>query len=193
MFLVGRPPVQRINAFLKAQQEEPFSYEEVGASRERASGVAGYVVDHNRVRLGSGAAVFSRAVEALQSWRMFDVGWVEICWPDVPVEVGATVAVLGKHYSFSSLNACRVVYLVEEDAGVRRSGFAYGTLPEHAARGEERFTVEWDRDDSVWYDLYAFSKPNHPLARLGRPFVRSLQRRFAEGSKAAMLRAVNLP
>jgi uncharacterized protein (UPF0548 family) len=35
--------------------------------------------------------------------------------------------------------------------------------------GEERFTVEWRcQDDSLWYDLLAFSLPRHPLARLGR-------------------------
>jgi uncharacterized protein (UPF0548 family) len=122
---------------------------------------------------------------------MFDVGWVRICWPDAPIEPGATVAVLGKHYGLWSLNACRIVYLIEEDNGVWRSGFAYGTLPEHAESGEERFTVEWNRDDEVWYDLYAFSKPNNALARFGKPFARGLQRRFARDSMRAMKRAVH--
>lgn len=56
---------------------------------------------------------------------------------------------------------------------------------------EERFTVEWNRvDGSVWYDLYAFSRPWHPLARLGYPLGRALQKRFARDSKHAMVRAV---
>jgi uncharacterized protein (UPF0548 family) len=148
-------------------------------------------VDHNRVRLGTGEEVFARAVEALRGWRMFEVGWVRICWPDTPVRVGNTVAVLGKHYGLWSLNACRIVYLIEEDNGVWRSGFAYGTLPEHAESGEERFTVEWNRDDEVWYDLYAFSKPNSALARVGKPFARGLQRCFARDSMRAMKRAVH--
>ena len=113
--------------------------------------------------------------------------------PGAPVEVGTTVAVIGSHHGFWSLNACRIVYLVEEDGDVRRSGFAYGTLPEHAERGEERFTVEWNRKEgSVYYDVYAISRPNHPLARLGYPFARLLQKRFAKNSKAAMVRAVAL-
>jgi uncharacterized protein (UPF0548 family) len=63
-------------------------------------------------------------------------------------------------------------------------------LPEHAERGEERFTVEWRRDEgSVHYDLYAFSRPNHLLARIGHPLARRLQRRFARDSIGAMLRA----
>ena len=190
MFLFRQPSEESINEFLRAQRDEPFSYKEVGASRKGSSEVAGYVVDHNRIRLGAGEEVFGRAVEALRRWRMFDVGWVKICWPDTPIEVGNIVAVLGQHYGFRSLNACRVVYLVEEDDGVRRSGFAYGTLPEHAQSGEERFTVEWDRNDEVWYDLYAFSKPNNAPARIGRPFARALQRRFARDSMRAMVRAV---
>ena len=84
------------------------------------------------------------------------------------------------------MNACRIVYVVEEQ---QRYGFAYGTLSEHAERGEERFTVEWKREeDTVWYDLLAFSKPG-PMARLGYPLARRLQKRFAHDSKEAMKRA----
>ncbi|HZY65085.1 MAG TPA: DUF1990 domain-containing protein [Rubrobacteraceae bacterium] len=157
MFSIGRPSEKELREFLKSQRDEPFSYEEVGSSRDGAREVEGYVVDHNRVRIGAGEEAFARAVEALRGWRMFDLGWVRLCWPDAPLEVGTTVAVLGGHYSFWALNACRIVYRIEEDAGVRRFGFAYGTLPEHAASGEERFVVEWDRDEgSVWYDLYTY-------------------------------------
>ena len=49
--------------------------------------------------------------------------------------------------------------------------------------------MEWQEDDSVWYDILAFSRPNHFLARLGYPIVRRLQRRFARDSAAAMKRA----
>ena len=38
-----------------------------------------------------------------------------------------------------------------------RFGFAYGTLPGHGGSGEERFLIERDRDDGVWYDILAFS------------------------------------
>lgn len=193
MFLPGRPTKKDIDDFLRSQINEPFSYGEVGATRAGSPVVPGYVVDHNRVKLGSGEEAFSRAIRALRGWRMFDLGWVEIQPPGAPVEMGETVAVLGNHYGFSSLNPCRIVYLIEDEGELRRSGFAYGTLPGHAACGEERFTVEWDRkDDSVWYDLYAFSRPNHPLAKVGKPFVRSLQRRFARDSLQVMFRAVQL-
>ena len=78
--------------------------------------------------------------------------------------------------------------MVEEPA---RRGFAYGTLPGHAESGEERFLVEWDRsDNAVWYDIVAFSRPKHPLARLGYPLTRRTQKRFARDSVAAMRRAI---
>jgi uncharacterized protein (UPF0548 family) len=74
----------------------------------------------------------------------------------------------------------------EGQAQRTRFGFAYGTLPDHVERGEERFTVEWRADDSVWYDIYAFSRPKHPLARLGFPITRMLQKRFVRDSLAIM-------
>jgi uncharacterized protein (UPF0548 family) len=86
------------------------------------------------------------------------------------------------------LNACRVVYVVEE---ADRFGFAYGTLPDHAGSGEERFLVEWDQATGlVWYDVLAFSRPRHVLARLGYPWTRRVQKRFGRDSAAAMVRAV---
>lgn len=189
MFLLHEPAAAAVEAFLTAQQAGPFSYPHVAASRGPAP--AGYNVDHNRARLGSGEETFHRAVAAVHAWRMFDLGWCRIYPARAPVEVGTTVAVCIRHFGFWSLNACRIVYVFEERGAVQRYGFAYGTLREHGETGEERFGVEWHReDDSVWYDLYAFSRPRHPLARLGYPLSRSLQKRFAAESKAAMVRAV---
>ena len=103
------------------------------------------------------------------------------------------MGVLGRHFGLWSLNACRIVYVIEEEASLlKRYGFAFGTLPGHVERGEERFTVEWDRaDDSVSYEVFAFARPAHPLARAGPPFVRLVQRQFAAASLRAMAAAVN--
>jgi uncharacterized protein (UPF0548 family) len=117
---------------------------------------------------------------------MFRLGWVEAHGTDAPLAPGLTAAPLA-HFGLWFLNACRVVYLIDEE---RRFGFAYGTLADHAERGEERFLVEWREDDSVWYDVLAFSRPGHWLTWLGFPVVRRLQKRFAAGSLAAMARAV---
>jgi uncharacterized protein (UPF0548 family) len=123
---------------------------------------------------------------------MFELGWVQLCWPDAAIRSGSNVAVLVRHYGFYSLNGARIVYTIDDDGPNKRFGFAYGTLEDHAESGEERFAVEWDQQgDDVYYDLLAFSKPAKLLSRLAFPLSRSLQKRFASGSKAAMLAFVH--
>ena len=190
MFLLKEPSRDDIRRSLDSQKSLSFSYTGVGASREGVT-PPGYVVDCYRVRLGEGQEAYKRAVEALHEWRQFDLGWVQLLPPGAALEEGVTVGVLARHYGFWSLNPARIVYLVEETGGVERFGFGYGTLPGHAERGEERFSIEWNREDeSVYYDVFAFSMPRHLLAWLGFPFVRMLQRRFARDSKKAMVEAV---
>ncbi len=188
MFLLRKPSETALRQFIAGQRELAFSYPAVGATAGTPPG--GYNVDHNRVRLGAGPETFARAVAALRRWEMFPRGWTQLCWPDAPIEVGTTVGLLVPLPGLWMFGACRIVYLVDEDGPVRRFGFAYGTLPAHVERGEERFTVEWRReDDSVWYDILAFSQPNHILTWAGYPVARLMQRRFARDSKRAMVAA----
>jgi uncharacterized protein (UPF0548 family) len=190
LFRLGEPSEQDVRDFISRQKNSNFSYAEVGAS---ASDVpSGYNVDRNRVLLGDGEITWRRAREAIRAWQMFNMAWIRLYWPTTPIEVGAIVAVSVRHFGFYSLNAARIVYVVDDDGPICRYGFAYGTLAEHAESGEERFTVEWNRsEDSVWYAILAFSRPQKTLARLGYPLSRMLQRRFAEASKAAMVAATN--
>ena len=179
-------PAKRTPAFLRDARSQDFSYPEVGATRGTLPD--GYNIDHNRVKLGQGSQVFRPAVSAIQSWEMFNVGWARVYEPNTPIRVNATVAVVFRHFGFWSLNALRIVYVIEEE---RRCGFAYGTLRDHAEQGEERFCVEWDADtDSVYYDIFAFSKPRQWLVRLASPIARMLQGRFVRDSQVAMKRAV---
>lgn len=188
MFLLTKPSPSRVQAFLSAQKNNGFSYAEVGHSRNGAPG--GYTCDHNRVQLGTGKEVFDRAIAALQKWKMFEMRWIELCWPNTPIEPGSDVAVLISHFGFWSLNGCRIVYVMKERGALEKFGFAYGTLSSHGEIGEERFTVEYDTESqAVWYDLFAFSRPG-PVARFAYPLARTLQKRFARDSKAAMQRAV---
>lgn len=83
----------------------------------------------------------------------------------------------------------RCLYLAISDINKRRIDVRPACLIEC---GEERFLVEWNHDDdSVFYDLFAFSKPQHPLAKLGFPFTRLGQKQFIKDSKAAMQAAVS--
>src|SRR5262245_34070333 len=190
MLSLRTPTDARIRRFLEDQAGRPLRYAAVGATA--GTPPAGYVVDHTRVRLGQGETAFEAAKAALGRWEQFRLGWVEV-WPSRPrVQTGEVMGVLAHVAGLWWLNACRVVYTIDEMGPTRRYGFAYGTLPGHAEEGEERFAVEWDRtDDAVWYDILAFSRPNHPLAWLGSPWARRTQRRFARDSAAAMARAVN--
>lgn len=187
MFLLRKPTEEVVRQFISAQHVLAFSYPEAGATQTEAP--PGYTVDHNRIKLGDGEDAYQRALDALRSWKHFDLGWVTIVPRNTPVEIGRTVAVQAKTFGFWSLSACRVVYVNDERESMRKFGFAYGTLPDHVECGEERFTIEWHEDDSVWYDIYAFSHPQHPLVKLGFPIARSLQKRFARESLAAMVRA----
>ena len=181
MFKISAPTERDVDEFIAGQRDLPFTYAEVGTTNTTPP--AGYNVDHNRVRLGEGEATYRHAVEALKNWRQFDLGWVTIVPRGVKVETGATVAVKARAFGTWSLNVCRVVYVIDEP---RRFGFAYGTLPHHVECGEERFLIEWLPDDSVWYDILAFSRPQHPLVKLSTPLARMLQKRFARESLIRM-------
>ena len=105
--------------------------------------------------------------------------------------MGESVAVVARAIGLVWINACQIIYVVDESGPISRFGFAYGTLPDHAAIGEERFLIEWNQEDnSVWFDILAFSKPRHFLVRLGYPVVRLTQKRFGRESTNAMLKSV---
>jgi uncharacterized protein (UPF0548 family) len=190
LLLLREPSHERVRRFLDGQRSLTFSYPEVGASRSRAP--IGYGVNRHRGRLGTGPQAFARAVQALKQWKMYETGWTRLCWPDAPISEGAVVGVVGRHLGFRSLNACRIVYVYEdEEPSLQRYGFAVGTLPGHVERGEERFTVEWhEADDAVYYEVFAFSRPAHPLVKATQPLARRIQRRFAVDSLRSMRVAV---
>jgi uncharacterized protein (UPF0548 family) len=198
---------------MESQRGLAFTYEPVGGTGPGRELPAGYAVDRMSVALGHGGEVFAIARRGIERWAQFDLGWCE-AWPrETPIRAEEVVAVIARSMGLWWASAARIVYVVDDDGGAcgnkasgipplappckgggsgARFGFAYGTLPGHVEMGEELFLVEWDRaTDVVTYSIQAFSRPRHPLARVGRPLVRRLQRRFREGSAAAMLRWVN--
>ncbi len=187
MFVLRQPTETVVRRFIASQKDLPFSYAQVGATQSTPP--AGYTIDHNRVRLGEGRETFMRACDALSKWRHFELGWASVVPHGSPLKMGTTVAVQTHTFGFWSLNACRIVYTINEDGPVKRFGFAYGTLPDHAERGEERFMIESLEDNSVWYDIYAFSRPQKTIVKLGLPLARRLQKRFGKESLSVMLDA----
>lgn len=191
MFLLHKPSEEMVSQFIQSQRELPFTYSQTGATK-KGEAPSGYYVDHNRTRLGQGTETFRKAVSALRNWKQFDLGWVSIVPPDTAIAVGAMVAVRAHTFGVWSLNACRIVYVVDDEGPAKKFGFAYGTLPDHVECGEERFTIEQHPDGSVFYDIFAFSRPRQLLVRVGVPLARRLQRSFVRDSLAAMKRAARL-
>jgi uncharacterized protein (UPF0548 family) len=196
---IRRPSDQSLHEFLESQRALPFTYESVGGTAPDAEHPAGFAVDRQAVVLGSGREVFLAARQGIEAWAQFDLGWCE-AWPrETPIRAREVVAVIARSMGLWWTNAARIVYVVDEPVesikgAVAKFGFAYGTLPGHVEMGEELFLVEWDQaTDAVTYSILAFSRPRHPLARLGRPLVRRLQQRFREDSAAAMQRWVSRP
>ena len=188
MFLIRPPSTRQIERYLSASRELPLSYAPVGLARTSATG---YSVDGQVGLLGRGPEAFERAVSALQAWKQFDVGWIKIFPAGAAIAPGTVVAVLAHHLGTWSLNGCRIVYLTGT-ADTPEFGFAYGTLTNHAERGEEIFRVALDaRSEEVTYTIRAVSRPRAALAWLGYPVARRLQAKFRADSLAAMRRAAD--
>jgi len=184
MFLLGSKTDVGVRRILERQKASTFSYEGVGMTRTLLP--AGSEVHRGQFLLGEGSLVFYKAKEAVREWRMFEIPWVHLCRENLPLKAGNTVAILAGGFGVWMVNVCRVVYVIDEP---RRYGFAYGTLPEHVEAGEERFLVEWRDDNSVWYEVLAFSHEKHILAKLAYPVARRLQKRFRRDSGLAMQKA----
>ena len=190
MFLFSKPDREQIDEFLDSAYRQQYSYADVGATRsdDRPSGYLHH--DRNRVQIGQGDEHWERAKQAVRDWKMFDLGWCGICWPETPIEEGRNVAMMASHLGLWSLNACRIVYTID---GPHLFGFTYGTLTDHAESGEERFIVERDEQTGeIFYDLYSFSRPKQILAILGYPYARYLQTQFVTDSKKAMALAAKV-
>lgn len=191
MFSLTEPKTEAVRQFLSTQVNLPFSYPEVGASRQwnldQPPRMPGYNVDTHREKLGSGRHLFLRATTALKEWRQFSMHSVVLCWPYLRIVEGEVCCVLALHLGFWSMNAARIVYTIEEE---QRFGFAYGTLPGHTHKGEERFVIEQRPDNTVWYEVSAFSKPSHWMVKLGSPIARGIQRKFGPASAEALITAM---
>ncbi len=195
-----RPADAAVRAWLAGQPEGPPPYPAAGATRQsfgdgaRPAGLpAGWNLDQRRLHLGEGEALYRAARAALWRFVPLDIGWVQpVTTADRPT-VDSRGAMLVRAYGLCWVNGWRIVTVDDDLAlpeGGRVSAFAYGTLAAHAERGEERFAVEWLADGSVWYDVRAFSRPHHWLARLGGPITRRLQLRFGPASAERMRQAV---
>lgn len=187
MFFLRKPQPDVLQKILVSQADQSFTYQDVGATIEGKNLPAGFVVDHTRALLGNGPEVFNAAKLFLQAWRQYDFHWLE-AWPgDTPLEKGKDISTVAHVVGLWSVNVCRIVEVFDEP---NRFGYIYGTLPEHAECGEERFLIELNETGEVWFDILAFSRPQQWLARLGYPMVRRVQKRFGRDCVKSLQREV---
>ena len=185
MFLLRRPTPERLAATLAGVAGDDLTYAEVGATEPAATDAAaalpaGY--RHTRLtgRVGTGDAAWAAAIEGVRAWRMHrGQGFTVV--PDAPAIAPGTdvlsaipLPVPPAHV----LAACRVVWALDE---ADRFGFGYGTLPLHPSVGEEAFVVARTGDGGVELHVTVFSRPGHPLVRLGGPLARRQQARATQG------------
>lgn len=186
MFYARRPSAKRLVGLLAEARECSPTYAEVGATRDAAF-PTGYRHDTDELLVGRGREAFDQAVAAVQAWQAQLGAGVEVVPEGEEVAEGQTVLLLIRGLGLWTVAPCRVVYTVE-DADVYR--FAYATLPGHPERGEASFAVKRGTHDEVVFRVASFSRPAHPLARLGKPLTRRLQRQVTVRYLAAIEAAV---
>ncbi|PPR89211.1 hypothetical protein GOBAR_AA31482 [Gossypium barbadense] len=124
----------------------------------------GYLINHARVLIGSGFETYEKGKTALQNWKHFGLDWAFVD-PKTPIQNGVKFCVCLKEF------------------------LPWVIMPLQVA-GEERFTIELDENDQVWYEVLSFSKPAHFLSFIGYPYVQLRQKYFAHQSANAVLKHV---
>lgn len=176
----------------------PFSYAEVGATRDGDALPSGYSHLRYRVRIGSGPAVFAAAGAAVLGWDLLRGVGVR---PTADAERAAPGVRVQVHLGAGRLALTAPCEVVWAEDGPNRAGFAYGTLPGHPERGEEGFLVELDGSDdpggeqggAVWFTVTAFSRPDRWFTRAAGPLVPVFQRLYARRCGQVLRRLAHGP
>ena len=184
MLLLRPPSEDCIKTIIDAQRHASLTYANVGWT-ERSAVPNGFVANQWQTVIGNGDIAFQRAKDAIREYQMLRLGWIQMVGPPEPIAPDSIVCTLARQLRVYSLNVARIVYV--DDQIPTRFGFGYGTLPEYALVGEERFTVELDtRSTNVTFEIFSFSRPNTILMSMVRPLLRHAQRRFCFDSSEAM-------
>ncbi len=188
-----KPDHEYLERFVRAQRTLPVTYPVQSGDLTPTPGFGHTGFRHAGFRhtevlepLGSGRAVFERAVAGLEAWAVYPA-WMTLYPHHAPIREGEGVALVTGFAPVWTVSAVRIVAV---ERAARRFSFTLGTSPQHALTGAERFSVVWADDDSVWYRLEAVSRPRHPLTKLGAPVLRLVQARFAVDSVRSLRRFI---
>ena len=191
MFRLFRASEDQKEKLLTAAREAPPSSPQLLTLTDGSLGgpPKGFVRDFSRSEIGRGRHIFMVAREAFQRWEQFDLGWVLVVNPTARIALGQMVAVEAHTACLWSINLSRIVEIVDSPT---RFGFMYATTALHVEEGQERFVIDFDPESgSVSYLIEAVSRPRHILARIGYPFSRAMQHRFARDSHARISHCIS--
>lgn len=165
----GRPSPEEIERLLGAAAEADVTYDHVGSTL-----AAGTQAKSRSRVLGHGDEDFAEAVERLKRWAPQRALNAVVYPEDAPLTEGTTILVELRVGPLSVVVPDRVVEVVDEPG--RRFGFAYGTLPGHAERGEESFVIAQADDGTVTGTVTVDAVMGTTAARLAKPVVYAIQR-----------------
>lgn len=164
-----------------------LTYSDVGATL-KGKRPDGFHHDHYEATLGHGPQTFQRAVMGLKTWKAHRLPGMGVFPDDQEIVTGANVVLTLGTPIVPLAVSCRIVSVID---GQTRWGFAYGTLPGHPEQGEEAFIVSMAPDQTVRFEIEAFSRPGDPLVRLSGPIGRGIQKCGTAGYLRALKRFVD--
>ncbi|MGO2749259.1 MAG: DUF1990 family protein [Pseudoclavibacter sp.] len=150
-----------------------LTYAEVGATAGELP--RGYHHVRESLVIGHGRDAFERAATALLEGRAQSRAGASVELSDVPLREDSRVVMRMRIGPLRFRIPCLVVW-AERTAD--SCGFAYGTLPGHPERGEERFEIRITETGEVVFSIVAFSAPGRWFTRLGGPIARRVQTRM---------------
>ncbi|MFE1663286.1 DUF1990 family protein [Microbacterium sp. P02] len=160
------------------------TYPEVGATAGALP--AGY--RHVRVErlVGRGREDYEQTCDLLLAGQAQRRAGAIIRLSQVPLRTGTYVRMLVRIGPLGFRIPCVVVWA---ERTTDLCGFAYGTLPGHPERGEERFELRLRPSGEVVFRITAFSAPGRWFTRLGGPVARLVQTTMTR----RYLRALDMP
>ncbi|KAM1048931.1 hypothetical protein ACFX2C_028090 [Malus domestica] len=197
----GRPSPQEQKACIDRSGSFNYDPKFKGATAKSLSSLQedqglskdGFLLNHSRNLVGSGLDAYEKGKTALQDWRHFGLNWAFVD-PKTPVQNGVKFCVCVKEFLPWVMMPLQVVYVNENKRSKQAMAsfrFGGGTLQGHLLAGEERFSIELDEKNQVWYEILSFSKPAHLLSFIGYPYVMLRQKYFARQSTNAIMKHLN--
>jgi uncharacterized protein (UPF0548 family) len=177
-----RPTTEQLSPLLDRWRHESLTYSPVGVSltSETPDGLRRHAWN---ITLPAGA--FDAGADAIRSWSVHRGAGLVVATDGELVEGVTVVMSAPMPVGFVDL-ACRVVAVIDE---TDRFGFAYGTLPMHAERGEESFVISRTSEGAV-FEVRAASSHAHPVTRALPAIGDRLQDAAVKRYLVAMQRAV---